>query len=261
MEQRIHVSQARHAWPERAGFTIRRPNGHREYTFLHFFESMELETKDGRITTIPDSCIIFAPGEPQWFHSQVDIRHDWAHFTGNAVRILEKAGLETGKVYLPGNARWITAIIREIELEVLTKNENYGMLTELKLRELLLKLGRSCKEQAMQQLKQEMIDQLRKVRSHVFARLEQNWTVADMAALAYISPSRFHAVYRQLFGISPADDLIHARIDTAKNRLTDSQEPVWQIAEELGYRNQTHFCRQFKQMAGVTPGEYRKNGQ
>ena len=79
-----------------------------------------------------------------------------------------------------------------------------------------------------------------------------------MAELAYVSPSRFHTVYRAAFGISPMDDLIHARIDTAKNRLCNSNESVNRLALELGYKNVTHFCRQFKKITGMTPVEFRK---
>jgi AraC-like DNA-binding protein len=78
-----------------------------------------------------------------------------------------------------------------------------------------------------------------------------------MASLAYLSPSRFHALYRAVFGISPMDDLIHARIDTAKNRLSDTEETVQNLSEQLGYRNVTHFCRQFKQLTGMTPVQFR----
>ena len=53
------------------------------------------------------------------------------------------------------------------------------------------------------------------------------------------------------------DDLIRARIDTAKNRLTDTDLPVQTVAAELGYRNVTHFCRQFKQLTGLPPTEFR----
>ena len=54
------------------------------------------------------------------------------------------------------------------------------------------------------------------------------------------------------------DDLIHARIDTAKNRLCNSDESIHQLAADLGYRNVTHFCRQFKKITGLTPMEFRK---
>ena len=54
------------------------------------------------------------------------------------------------------------------------------------------------------------------------------------------------------------DDLIHARIDPAKNRLCNSSESVNRLAMDLGYKNVTHFCSQFKKITGMTPVEFRK---
>lgn len=252
------ITQARHAWPESAGFTINRPKGHREYTFLHFFESVELLTEHGLIQTEPNSCILFAPGERQWFRSNAPLCHDWMHIQGDLAELLATAQLCTGTVYVPGNTKWVTAILREIEMEILTQSDMYQELTRCKVRELLLKLGRLKNIESMEQPKSETVKQLLRVRRNVFANLERHWTVGEMAASAYLSPSRFHTLYRQSFGISPADDIIHARIDNAKLRLSDSNMPIWQISQELGYRNQTHFCRQFKQVTGITPGEFRR---
>ena len=131
---------------------------------------------------------------------------------------------------------------------------------QLKYQELLIKLARAVnREIPDSEIKPTVKAQMRQVRSHIFARLDHNWTVQEMAALAYISASRFHTVYRTVFGISPMDDLIHARIDTARNRLADTDEPVQNLSEQLGYRNVTHFCRQFKRITGSTPLEFRKN--
>lgn len=262
MERTVTITQARHAWPEKAGFTINRPRGLRVYTFLHFFESVELLTDGQIITTLPDTCILFDIDTPQWFRSPGALRHDWMHMTGDVPGALAAAGLKPDTPYTPGNAKFITAITREVEFEVLTRPTSHGALTNLKFRELLIKLARSCESQsASANLKPSTVAQLRLVRSQVFSQLERGWTVGDMAALAYISPSRFHAVYRQLFGISPTDDLIRARIDTAKTRLTNSEESVHALAEALGYRNVTHFCRQFKQLTGLTPSQFRESQQ
>ena len=262
MEHTITVTLARHAWPEKEGFTIHRPRGLRQYTFLHFFDSVQLRIGDKVINTLPDSCILFDINTPQWFCSPTPLHHDWIHMTGDVPGAMAAAGMEMDRVYTPGNAKFITAITREIEFEVLTKPAGHEKLLELKLRELLLKLSRSCTESSAGiPVKPAMAAQLRQMRSQVFSQLERPWTVADMAALAYISPSRFHAVYRQLFGISPTEDLIRARVDTARTRLCNSRESLSELAEALGYRNVTHFCRQFKQFTGLTPGEFRSSQQ
>lgn len=256
MGNSVHITRARHAWPEKAGFVIDRPRGLQEYTFLHFHQSMEILIGDEVETVPPGAVIIYAPDTPQWFRSPELLTHDWMHMTGDVESFLLAAGLESDKLYYPVNGAFITPILRQIELEVLTKQPDSEVLSNLKFRELLLLLRRSCAGQE-EKPDSAAVKQLRLVRRTVFAQLDQPWTVSQMATLAYLSPSRFHALYRAAFGISPMDDLIRARIDTAKNRLTDTDLPVQTLAQELGYRNVTHFCRQFKQLTGQTPSAFR----
>ena len=256
MENKIVITRARHAWPEKAGFTIDRPKGLPEYTFLHFSESVEILVQGSVVTTPPGAVIFYSEAAPQWFHSPGPLIHDWMHLQGAVTLRLRECGLEPDRLYFPGNSRFITPILRQIELEVLTKQPGGEELMELKLRELMILLARSCAQQE-EKTDSAAEKRLRQVRTTVFSGLEQPWTVQEMASLAYLSPSRFHALYRAVFGISPMDDLIRARIDTAKNRLSDTEETVQNLSEQLGYRNVTHFCRQFKRLTGMTPSQFR----
>lgn len=254
----IRVTRARHAWLEEKDFCIDRPRGIKEHTFLRFHVSVELLV-DGRVvTTEPGACIFYSADTPQWFHSPDKLIHDWVHLTGDMAGLLLQAGLRPDALYQPSNSRFITPIVREIELDVLTRRDTGDGLAELKLRELALKLSRAVRSSDGESaIKSAVKEQLRQVRGQVFASLDRSWTVEDMAALAYLSASRFYTVYRAVFGISPGEDLIQARIDMAKNRLRDSHEPISELAEHLGYRNTTHFCRQFKQITGLTPSQFR----
>lgn len=258
MENMIHITRARHAWPEKAGFIIDRPKGLPEYTFLHFHNSVEILVDGEVVVTPPGAVIFFAADTPQWFRSPDPLLHDWMHMTGDMDTLLREVGLVPDRLYFPGNSRFITPILRQIELEVLTDQPHRLELAELKLRELLILLRRSCMgQESAERPDSAAVKRLRQVRSAVFSQMEKSWTVAAMASLAYVSPSRFHALYRAVFGISPMDDLIRARIDTAKNRLTDTDESVQVLSEQLGYRNVTHFCRQFKALTGLTPSRFR----
>ena len=68
----------------------------------------------------------------------------------------------------------------------------------------------------------------------------------------------FYQVVWLYFEDALPDNLIRARIDSAKNALLFTSATNGEIAEDLGYNNLPHFMRQFKAMDGMTPNGYRK---
>ena len=141
MENTVRITRARHAWPEEKGFTISRPKGLREYTFLRFHGSVQIRINDKLVTTQPGTCIFYGVDTPQWFCSPGPLIHDWMHMTGDVPGSLRAVGLEMNRLYSPGDSRFVTAILREIEFELLTHPAPESALLELKYRELLLKLA------------------------------------------------------------------------------------------------------------------------
>ena len=60
----------------------------------------------------------------------------------------------------------------------------------------------------------------------------------------------------------PMQDLIEARTEYAKSLLLQQSDlPLSAVAEKLGYHDQFHFIRQFRQKVGMTPGQFRKENQ
>lgn len=89
---------------------------------------------------------------------------------------------------------------------------------------------------------------------------QQPWSISRMAGCLHLSEGYLQSQYRKTFGNSCMDDVITARIRMACDRLRFTDKPVAQIAEESGYNNTEHFCRQFRKHTGMTPGAFRKGG-
>ena len=85
-------------------------------------------------------------------------------------------------------------------------------------------------------------------------------SIADLADRAGYSVDHFSRVFRDLLGQSPRDFQVSARIDRARQLLSESSLTVSQIADALGYRDVYFFSRQFKQRTGRSPTEYRRAG-
>lgn len=84
------------------------------------------------------------------------------------------------------------------------------------------------------------------------------WNVQEMAKILHISMGHLQFLYKQQFGISCMDDVIEFRLRKAKDLLTYTDQSISEIAEQCGYKNTEHFCRQFKKGTGITPGSFRK---
>ena len=257
----LTVLRARHSCPERDGFTLERATGISEHVFLHFSNPVELLIQNRIVLTPPDTCVFFQSGTPQWLRSQGPLTHDWLHCTGPLLPLLDDHGLQADTPYLCAQGKAVTQLIQAMEWELLQQHPYHREMAALRFRELLIILARSCRALDSGPIAEAGASTaevtFHAIRDRMFSQLGRPWQLADLAAMACLSPSRFSAVYRDQFGISPIEDLILARMDTAKKRLTDTNISIRDLAENLGYRNVTHFCRQFKQTTGQTPRQYR----
>ena len=259
MPSQITVTRCRHNWPEDVGWTMDRPNGLNEYVFLHFLTPVDILI-NGQIQSVPaNSCLFYDIGTPQWFTCRKPMYHNWMHLTGDLPGVLQSLSLKTNTLYHPQNAQFITQLIRDIESEFLTTPPLYDELIRAKLQCLLIQLSRSCLQSDTTDIPSDVYHRLQEMRQQVFTNLNRDWTVAEMSALVGFSPSYFQVLYKKAFKVSPTEDLIRARIDVAKNLLSGTSTPIFEIAYSLGYNCEAHFCRQFKQRTGISASNFRAN--
>ena len=98
----------------------------------------------------------------------------------------------------------------------------------------------------------------REIRNGIYSRHSSKKTVSELAEDASLSVSYFQHIYKELFGVSVIQDIIRSRIERACYLLTVTPDSVAHIAEVCGYENVEHFNRQFKEITGFSPNQYRK---
>lgn len=81
--------------------------------------------------------------------------------------------------------------------------------------------------------------------------------IGAIAALAGISREHFSRRFRRLAGCAPQDFRIQQRLNQARARLK-GHEPIAAIAADLGFADQSHLGRLFRQAFGVAPMAYRR---
>jgi len=83
----------------------------------------------------------------------------------------------------------------------------------------------------------------------------------DFVALARefgLGEQAYRKKFKKLCGVSPFVFRSRQQIEAACHELLETHKPIKEIGYELGFGSLFYFSRRFKQVTGVTPGEYRK---
>ena len=95
--------------------------------------------------------------------------------------------------------------------------------------------------------------------------IEQNYalpiTVEDMANRCNLDRSYFGKVFKDMIGQSPQDFLIRYRMSKATSLLTSTSLSIGDISVQVGYPNQLHFSRAFRNIYGMSPRQYRQQNK
>jgi AraC-like DNA-binding protein len=82
-------------------------------------------------------------------------------------------------------------------------------------------------------------------------------TLNDVAEHLGITRQYFCNIIKKVYHITFVDYLNNFRINKAKELLTDPEIRINQIPIRVGFSSQSYFIKVFKQIVGLTPGEYR----
>jgi AraC-like DNA-binding protein len=86
-------------------------------------------------------------------------------------------------------------------------------------------------------------------------------TIDDVAREAAMSPFHFIRQFHALFGETPHQFRIHARLDRAKHLLAVGSDPVTQVCLEVGFSSLGSFSDLFARRIGLPPTAYRRRAR
>lgn len=99
---------------------------------------------------------------------------------------------------------------------------------------------------------------LRQAREFIDDQLSQPLTLSAIAKSVSVHPVYLANSFRRSYGCTVGDYLRQRRIEFACSQILTSKVSLAEVALDAGFANQSHFSRTFKQVTGMTPGEYRK---
>jgi AraC family transcriptional regulator len=98
---------------------------------------------------------------------------------------------------------------------------------------------------------------LRRVTEHIQGNLNQDLTLARLGAVACMSPFHFARLFKSTTGLPPHRFVLRARVDHARDLLTDPTLSIQHVAQVVGFRTPSHFTAVFRRVTGITPRAYR----
>ena len=89
-------------------------------------------------------------------------------------------------------------------------------------------------------------------------RVMQNIDLEALAEQLNVSYSWFRKIFRDYTGFPPAKYFTQIKLRHAQYLLTNTSEPIKEIAFMLSFKSTEHFYTTFKRVTGYTPNAYRK---
>ena len=98
---------------------------------------------------------------------------------------------------------------------------------------------------------------LQRLDAYINSHLSRRISVAELAGVVCLSPSHFHAQFKDDVGLTPHQYLLKTRLDRAARLLRESPLPLVRIAEECGFSSQSALTTAMRRYLGLTPKRLR----
>jgi AraC-like DNA-binding protein len=91
--------------------------------------------------------------------------------------------------------------------------------------------------------------------------LEQKLTLDQVAREAALSPGQFIRTFKAVFGQTPHQTRIDARLDLAKRLLVTGSLPVTEVCAAAGFSSLGTFSHVFARRVGLSPSAFRREAR
>ena len=100
--------------------------------------------------------------------------------------------------------------------------------------------------------------QLLRVRAYIDGNLHRTIHIRDLSAVARRSPAHFSRKFKLAVGESPHAYVVRRRLERACHLMMTSATSLSEIALSVGFSDQAHLCRLFRQAFGQSPANWRR---
>lgn len=96
------------------------------------------------------------------------------------------------------------------------------------------------------------------VRQRVTENLSSHLTIRQLSEELHASPTAIKSAFKNVYGESVGEYRKSIRLQEAQRLLRETDRPIAEIAEMVGYSNPGHFAVAFRGKFAMTPGDYKR---
>ena len=97
------------------------------------------------------------------------------------------------------------------------------------------------------------------IQKRINDNLSINYSVAELSKEIGMNKTILNREFLRVFGLTVHEYSIDQKIEKAKYLLLNTDMPIYEIGELIGYKNATHFSAAFKRQEGTTPKKFKTN--
>ena len=100
--------------------------------------------------------------------------------------------------------------------------------------------------------------QILRVRAYIDSNLHRTIHIRDLSAVARRSPAHFARKFKLAIGESPHAYVVRSRLERACHLMMTGAASLSEIALSVGFSDQAHLCRLFREAFGQSPASWRR---
>lgn len=207
---------------------------------------------------------LILPGKPVVYcaDSRAPWSYVWIGFKGNRVEsILSECGFTRNRLVLPSPSPDDYLGIWNEMLEHITLSYEDILFRESALFRILSLLcanaGKIADLPGSAYKKGQSNDYVSQAVDFISTNYKRDITITDIASMIGISRAYLNHLFKKEYNMSAQEFLIDFRMRKAAYLLTNTDQPVKEVAQNAGYRDALFFSKAFKKRFTVSPQNYR----
>lgn len=236
-----------------------RVDGVEEYIIIFCVAGKGYIELKGRIITLQENTAFCIPANTgHIYYSDKDTPWSilWVHFKGDDVKQYPLDKLELINTFSENSTNRMIYLF-ELLFKVLEDNYTLGNFIYISncLQVILTETYYRQNFSSMETQNKQATVLIR----YMYKNLNKNLTLEDLSLEFKLSKSYINLVFKESTGYSPIEFFNDLKMKRACRLLRTTDKYIYEIAFEMGYKDQYYFSRIFTKTIGVSPKTYRKS--